>query len=320
MIDIKQISELWKNEEPEFKKLGEKVVDFLKKGLSKQELLPEITYRTKELLSIIKKIKKKQREKEYSYNDLRDRLGIRIICPFLTDLDIVDSFLKENFEVIKIERKKDSIDFNKLDYQSNHYDVSVKRTKIDFDEHFIFEIQVRTLNQHAWSNSAHTLFYKQEIDMPDEMKRKIYRLLSLYEIADEEFESVNRFLKSQPDNLIYTLVRRLEGKIYKYAQVDFDRDISIENLRIVLSFFNEEELKVINQNIDFFIKNNEDKITRIYNDNRIRFFEIPLLTQPEIFIIWFSLEKFEYSLIDNWDNFSDDSELEQIRSLWGYKI
>ena len=69
--------------------------------------------RTKEIQSIIKKIQKKQKEKTYGYNDLRDRLGIRIGCPFLSDLSTIDTFLKKNFKVRKEEKKKEKIDFNK---------------------------------------------------------------------------------------------------------------------------------------------------------------------------------------------------------------
>lgn len=212
IIDIDEISKQWKLDEPQLDILGQQVVSLLKKGLFAVELHPEISYRTKEIQSIIKKIQKKQKEKTYGYNDLRDRLGIRIVCPFLSDLSTIDTFLKKNFKVRKEEKKKEKIDFNKLDYQSNHYDVSVKQELINFDPNFIFEIQVRTMNQHAWANSAHILYYKQDIMLPDEMKHKIYRLLSLYELADEEFAKVNEYLKAQKGNLVYTLLRRLEGK------------------------------------------------------------------------------------------------------------
>lgn len=316
MLDIVQISEQWNEDEPKLNKLGAEVSSFLRKGLFTKELHPEISYRTKEIQSLIKKIQKKQKTKEYGYNDLRDKLGIRIICPFISDLDIVDSFLKENFIIRKEEKKKEKIDFNKLDYQSNHYDVSVKEEIIAFDKNFIFEIQVRTMNQHAWANSAHILYYKQDIELPDEMKHRIYRLLSLYELADEEFTKVNDYLKGKKDDLIYNLLRRLEGKLYKYAETDFDREISINNLTILLSFFTENEINEINENIELFIINNDAKIQHIFNDNRSRYAEIPLLTQPEIFIIWYGLEKYPFSITDNWDSFFDEDELEIVQNLW----
>jgi ppGpp synthetase/RelA/SpoT-type nucleotidyltranferase len=316
MVDIVRISQQWNIDEPKLNRLGQQVVFFLKKGLFSMELYPEISYRTKEIQSIIKKIQKKQKERTYEYSDLRDKLGVRIICPFLSDIDRVDSFLQENFIIRKEEKKKEKIDFNKLDYQSNHYDVSVKNELMDFDNEFIFEIQARTMNQHAWANSAHILYYKQDIKLPDEMKHKIYRLLSLYELADEEFQKVNEYLKARKDNLVYTLLRVLEGKLYKYAKTDFDREISVENLTTILSFFTKEEQNKINAEVETFITENNPKIQHIFDDNHKRYAEIPLLTQPEIFVIWYGLEKYHFSITDNWSEHFDESELEMIQTLW----
>ena len=321
MLDIQSIYNQWGIEEPKYKALGAFVVSFMKTELSKYEIMPEITHRTKELLSIIKKLKKKP----YSFDDLTDKLGVRVICPFLSDIDIVDKFIAENFQIHKIEKKKDKIDFDKLDYQSNHYDVAINSSLLGFEgctqfQDMIFEIQVRTLNQHAWSNSAHTLYYKQEIDMPDEMKRKIYRLLSIYEIADEEFALVNKYLQEQPDNFLYTILRKLEGKIYKYAKIDFDREMSVENIRTLCEFFSQKEKDTINNYIENFIVENDKKIESIFDAYRCRFYEIPFLTQPEIFIVWFGLEKFQFTITDNWSQYFDDFELEQIQSIWGCQI
>ena len=315
-LDITQISNQWSVDEPKLNTLGQQVVAFVKKGLFSLELYPEVSYRTKEIQSIVKKIQKKQKDKPYEYNDLKDKLGVRIICPFLSDLEIIDAFLKEHFVIRQEERKKEKIDFNKLDYQSNHYDVSVKNELIDFDNEFIFEIQVRTMNQHAWANSAHILYYKQDIELPDEMKHRIYRLLSLYELADEEFQKVNEYLKLRKDDLVYTLLRKLEGKLYKYAETDFDRELSVENLTIILTFFTQEEQNNIDSEIESFIIDNDTKILHIFDDNRNRYAEIPLLTQPEIFVIWYGLEKYLFSITDNWNCHFEESELEMIQTLW----
>lgn len=119
---------------------------------------------------------------------------------------------------------------------------------------------------------------------------------------------------------LYTILRKLEGKIYKYAKIDFDRELSIENIRILCEFLSKNEQDNINQNIEIFIFENNDKIEYIFNEYKSRFYEIPFLTQPEIFIIWFGLEKFSFSITDNWNNYFDDFELEQIKSIWGYQI
>ncbi len=314
-MDAAQIAENWKHDEPILRNLGEKVVSFLQDALYQKEMHPEVSFRTKEIQSIIKKIKRKSQQKQYTYNDLRDKLGVRVICPFLSDLEVVDGIIKSSFIIRKVEKKRENIDFNRLDYQSNHYDVSINSEYIDFNnEAFVFEIQVRTLNQHAWANSAHILYYKQDIELPDEMKHRIYRLLSLYELADEEFSKVNEYLKTHKEDLVYTLLRKLEGKIYKYALTDFDRDLSIKQMKLILNLFTQEDQRKIETEIESFITDNDQKIQHIFKDNRNRYADITFLTQPEIFVIFWGLSNRRFSITDNWC--FDENELESIQNLW----
>lgn len=323
MTNVQEIVDIWNKEQSSYENLGRIVCDFIKEKITDYELLPEVQFRTKELLSIIKKVKKKQSEKDYTYHHLKDKLGIRIICTFQEDLRIIDDFLQKFFTINAIEYKKEKLDFNKLDYVSNHYDAQINLNIDEFKEYdklgdFTFEIQVRTLNQHAWSNTAHSLSYKQEKDLPPFLKRKVYRLLSLYEIADDEFSSVNKALKEYKDKSAYTLLRKLEGKFYKYAKIDFDREISSNTIDILLGYFEDEtDLNLLIKDINCFIVKNELKIKRIYDENRNRFYEILFLTQPEIFIIWYMLQNNTFTLEDNWGNDFEPEDLEQIKILWG---
>ena len=324
-LNIKEVAEQWEKDEPQFEELGKVVMSFIKAEIASFEILPEVSYRTKELLSIIKKIKKKQRIKDYDYFSLNDKLGIRIICTFKEDMDTIDTFIQKYFIIKKAEYKKDTLDFDKLDYISNHYDTTIKTEIRQFAKHnhykdLVFEIQVRTLNQHAWSNTAHTLSYKQEAEISPALKRKVYRLLSLYEIADDEFSAVNKALIEHPDNFVYSLLRKLESKIYKFAKVDYDRETSLYTLKILLSYFEDTDKQIISNEIELFILSNEGKIKRIFDENRNRYFEIPFLTQPEIFLVWYGLEKYFYTIEDNWQNDFDKFELEQIATLWGKTI
>lgn len=326
MNDVQEIVHLWNIDKSKYEALGKLVHSFIQDKITDYEIIPEVHYRTKDLISIIKKIKKKKLEKDYTYNHLKDKLGIRIICKFQEEMEIIDEFLKNNFEVKDVEYKHEHIDFNKLDYISNHYDSKIKCSIKEFEnstefEDLIFEIQVRTLNQHAWSNTSHSLSYKQEANMPPTLKRKVYRLLSLYELADDEFSSVNIALKDNENDLVYKLLRKLEGKFYRFAKFDFDRDTSLRVMKIILNYFEDENGKkdLIN-NIENFISTNEKKIVQIFETYRGRFHELLMLTQPEVFIIWYMLVNNPFTIEDNWDNDFDIEDLEEIRTLWGNEL
>ncbi len=326
MSDIEEIVKSWEIDEPKYKALGKSVVQYIRLKITDFEILPEIQYRTKELISIIKKVKKKQEEKEYSYNDLKDKLGIRIICDFQEDLDKVDSFLNDNFNVIGIERKKDDLNFNKLDYVSNHYDLKIKTSIAEFKEletysDFIFEIQVRTLNQHAWSNTAHKLSYKQDQNLNNKLKRRIYRLLSLYEIADDEFSGVYKELHQNEEKNAFAILNKIEGKFFKYAKIDYDRVLAINNIEKTLTFLKDSaEIESIVNNIVPFIEENALKIQQLYKENNKRFHAVLALTQPEIFVYWYMLNKYESQIEDNWDKEFYPDDLEKIKTLWGKEL
>lgn len=324
-LNIQEITEAWTRDEPEYARLGKILCDFIKSTILRLEIFPEVSYRTKELLSIVKKIKKKQAEKDYTYADLSDKLGIRIICTFQEEMSQIDEFLKSTLIIKKSEYKQDSLDFNKLDYISNHYDATIDPTRTEFAAikdygNHLFEIQVRTYNQHAWSNSSHTLSYKQDADLPSPLKRRIYRLLSLYEIADDEFSVVNHALLNSPDNPVYRMLRKLEGKVFRFAKVDYDRETAFRDLKVLMSYLKEDEIECVQSEIESFIMKNTSKIEGIFDENRFRFHEVPFLTQPEIFFIWFAIENYPFSLDDNWANNFDAADLEQIKILWGLGV
>lgn len=321
MSFYEEVESKWKLEKPIYEALGSEVQIFLKNEILRREVFPEITYRTKDLLSIIKKIERKSIEKKYSYDDLKDKLGLRVICSFSNQLEMIDKIIHENFIVEKAEYKKDDLDFDKLDYTSNHYDLKINSSKIltENEEAFknlVFELQVRSINQHAWSSSAHTLTYKKESEIPPNLKRKVYRLLSLYEIADDEFSNVNTALQQEENGMAYRYIRKLEGKIYRFAKVDFDRQTSLWKLKVLFKPFDQlKQVDLINQ-VSSFVDNNEKKLENLFNEYLTDFHRFPSLTQPEIFLVFYMLENNESTLESIYANELDNSELEKIKGIW----
>lgn len=321
-MEVNDIEDKWNDEKPLYSRLGEITLSFLKNEIPKHEILPEISFRTKELLSIIKKIRRKSKEKEYSYEQVQDKLGIRVICSFSSDLEIIDKVLKSNFYIQNVEYKRDDLEYDKLDYTSNHYDVKINPRKIIAEnveelKDLVFEIQVRSINQHAWSSSAHILTYKRESKIPKKLQRRVYRLLSLYEIADDEFSNVNAALAIDGNSMPYNYIRKFEGKIYKYAGVDFDRETSLETLKSLLTIINEDQYEIVIENLEKFIQDNNEKLSHIFNKNRVRYHQMPYLTQPEVFLVFYLIEKTPSQLESIYEEKLDFSELEHLMSIWG---
>ena len=213
--------------------------------------------------------------------------------------------------------------YYQIGYLSDHFEVHIKTDKPEFNEfksfsNLTFEIQVRTLCQHTWADIEHALLYKQDIQLKESLKRKVFRLTSLLEICDQEFEDVNQKIVSHPDYKIFALLKKLEGKFFKYAKRDYDKETSIKFLSIISKLIKnlEEDLPRINT---FFI-NNAGKFELSFRERKSEFERNIYFSQPEIFLIWFLIENDKHSLIKLWSENYPIVDLEELAIWWGIPI
>ncbi|WP_186040535.1 GTP pyrophosphokinase [Burkholderia gladioli] len=144
-------------------------------------------------------IQSKLNRKEYylpSIQDLDDLIGVRIILLFLRDLDEVDKTIRSTFDVIQAEDTSARLSDAQFGYNSRHFIVRIPDAwqgvpTFSGLKKFKLEIQIRTLAQHIWAAASHKLQYKQEENVPPQLRRAIYRASAILETVDLEFE---RFL------------------------------------------------------------------------------------------------------------------------------
>lgn len=165
---------------------------------------PKITSRLKDKDECIDKFcRKYQLEKENTKEDyeikdvLTDIIGIRIICLYESNIDIVVKELKSNFKLLDETNKTKELESqdNKVGYKGLHLDLKLGAKRASLLEYenlknFSFEVQIRTIAQDAWSEIDHKLKYKK--DLPKTLKRRVYILAGLFELADREFDSLRK--------------------------------------------------------------------------------------------------------------------------------
>jgi putative GTP pyrophosphokinase len=126
-----------------------------------------------------------------------DIVGIRVICPFLEDLEHAEEALRAAFDVLEVEHKGEGESFNKFGYHSIHILVKVPdtlREGLNLPEDEAAEIQVRTILQEAWAEVEHELVYKAEFTPYDNtMKRKLAAVNASLSLADIIFEEVRGY-------------------------------------------------------------------------------------------------------------------------------
>ncbi|OWA33497.1 hypothetical protein B9G55_22845 [Saccharibacillus sp. O16] len=158
-----------------------------------------IEARTKEVESFSEKIYRKSQKYVDPLNEITDFTGIRIITNFLEEVEQIAAIIENEFVVDRENSidKGDLLSENEFGYRSVHFVVSLSESRITLPEwrnfsNLKFEIQIRTVLQHAWAGISHTLQYKNEADIPTQLKRNLFRLAGLFEIADEQFLEIKK--------------------------------------------------------------------------------------------------------------------------------
>ena len=180
------ILEEYKNNVARFREVEQEVKEKLGKTLADSGLLvAAIESRVKAYDSLAGKLELKG-HKYNSLADLTDILGLRVITFYIDDVDKVASAVERLF-TIDWENSVDKRKIHEIDsfgYLSLHYICSVPGFP------YRFEIQMRTLLQHAWANMDHDTGYKSGIEIPKRYMRNMSRLAGMLELVDDEFSKI----------------------------------------------------------------------------------------------------------------------------------
>ena len=190
-LKCRLILEEYRKQRDNFIKLGDTVHTMLSdivKDLGVTVL--DVEHRVKEEKSLAGKLERKG-DGYNTLEDITDILGLRVVCFLSDEIDKIGQKIEENF-VVDWENSSDKRALIKEDtfgYLSLHYICSLPADSKWPDEICgkKFEIQIRTILQHAWSAINHDIGYKSDFGVPREIKRQFARLAGLLELADDEF-------------------------------------------------------------------------------------------------------------------------------------
>lgn len=176
--------------------LGKNLVDSILTLLKENTIkVLSVTYRVKDVTSFIEKIDRKSYEDPL--NDIEDICGIRIICYYKKDIELINTILSEELKIYESTDKESKLKYDQFGYRSHHLIASIKN---DWEKVPSFrnlsklktEIQIRTVLMHAWAEIEHSLAYKNEAQTPSQFRRKIHRISAKLEEADEQFEELKK--------------------------------------------------------------------------------------------------------------------------------
>ena len=198
---IQSILEEYRRDLPLFKKAASDVSAQIRGVLSKAGVMvAAVESRVKTEASLVGKLEHKG-GKYKSLADITDILGLRVITFYLDDVGKVASALDRIFTIDwenSVDKRK-LLEIDTFGYLSLHYVCRIPASlwsDAAYPEinQIRFEIQMRTVLQHAWANMNHDIGYKSGVEVPKMYLRSMSRMAGLLELVDDEFSRIRREL------------------------------------------------------------------------------------------------------------------------------
>jgi putative GTP pyrophosphokinase len=159
--------------------------------------IDRISVRPKKVARFIEKAKKeKDGVPKYSdpLNQIQDQIGARIVTFYLSDVERLGARIEEYFGHVEVQHVVPDSP-QEFGYEGRHYILfipeDVKDAAVhDEDSPTFFELQIKTLFQHAWGEADHDLIYKPSGDLTPDQRRRVAFTAAQAWGADRIFEEL----------------------------------------------------------------------------------------------------------------------------------
>ena len=158
------------------------------------DVINNINCRVKTPDSIIKKMKRKQYDLNYKnlIENVEDIAGIRVVCPFKSDVFKVVKVIEENPN-LEILQKKDYITTPKKSGYSGYHIIA--QTPVNIGDAFAnvkTEIQIKTMAMDFWSSTEHKLKYKAKNKLSKADSKKMVKYAKIINKMDNEIMKIHK--------------------------------------------------------------------------------------------------------------------------------
>ena len=193
---------------PVYRQMEKVIPDQLKEFFDEAGIIvAALEHRIKTKESLAGKLKLKGGKYRDIY-DITDLVGLRVITFYIDDVDKVASIVERLFEIDwenSIDKRK-AHEIDSFGYLSLHYICRIPESSYKDPEHpelnkIRFEVQMRTVLQHAWANMNHDTGYKSGVEIPKVYLRNLSRLAGMLELVDDEFSRIRRELSDYRRNV-----------------------------------------------------------------------------------------------------------------------
>ncbi|MCP1386687.1 GTP pyrophosphokinase family protein [Corynebacterium sp. TA-R-1] len=128
------------------------------------------------------------------WNDIRDIIGARVTVLHSTEIPAVQRLLADQFDVLRsVDKAEETRIAGGFGYGSHHLVLRVtdKSEGLELYAGTVFEMQLRTVLQHAWAEFEHDIRYKRSGGSLDPRVDRAFTLAAgLIELADQQFDQI----------------------------------------------------------------------------------------------------------------------------------
>lgn len=176
--DYNDILETYMGILPTLEVISKKIEEELTERLFHENHVDRVICRCKTIDSFMIKAEKKDVTGNYKYDvpikEIQDKIGARVVVYFKSDVEPIKRIISDHFQRIE-ERVVIPDDVSKFGYEGFHMICKIPSSIYSLKNHVsvgdFFELQIKTLYQHAWSQANHGLGYKPNQKIKDEELR-----------------------------------------------------------------------------------------------------------------------------------------------------
>jgi ppGpp synthetase/RelA/SpoT-type nucleotidyltranferase len=154
-----------------------------------------ILHRVKSIESAVKKFESKNYTSPF--DEMTDQVAFRVITYLESDIEVIESSLRTYFEIDEANSidKRNGNSPHEVGYRSLHLVCKLGQKRCNLPENeglqdTPFEIQVRTVLEHAWAEIEHKQNYKSVVALPPSLQRKLNIISGTLELVDSQLAAI----------------------------------------------------------------------------------------------------------------------------------
>ncbi len=185
------------------------IAQFTKKNIHTP--IESVRVRVKTINSIIDKSERMSLRLDEIGEKMHDIAGVRITCQFVEDIYSVVALLKKRSD-IEIVYERDYVTYPKESgYRSYHLHGYYNLETIDGTKKVLFEVQIRTMTMNVWATVEHSLNYKYEDEIPNEIKEKLIKAAEAAVSLDEQISQIRNEIREAQQQFVLKKLSHFKG-------------------------------------------------------------------------------------------------------------